>query len=262
MVTKTCFEEFSDIYGAYSVCNQGLEQTRASSGISFDSRNLATLVIQDELPEDTPAKLANKRVVTLDIQNTRNQGKIVETLGFGANSKKAQANAYVNAPGRLVRTLKGADKIHEGYVDNVLKLGLVKPKDAYTGSNSSTYTKISGLQSDIEDLTSKKQEEIPEIVSAEFKSDYDEGVEKDKNALKLINALRQIDGTLDLLKFRSMVDEKQEEFSTTLEGHEAEYLAANLKGEDFLEFYKGSLESIKQYQRELARQQSQRPTGA
>ncbi|MDP3027620.1 MAG: hypothetical protein Q8N63_07990 [Nanoarchaeota archaeon] len=240
------YQEFEQKYAYFSQVNQGLEGAAKSTAIPYNIRHLTEAIVAQEMPEDTPEKARNKQIILKDIHETKSQEKIVTTLRYWAGSIKEDTNNFAESD--LEGILNSAP---EGYVD--FALSLVKPKESYSGSNSGVYAEIAGLQKEMEEMKNIDPKKIEEIVTKKLKSEYDENNEKDKKALGLIGALRAIDQEITILKYQDLFLEKQSKYSAKLEGKKAGYLAANLQGADFVNFYGDSLQAM-----EDARKQAQK----
>ena len=234
-------EQFKERFDYYSNANEGLARVIKSGSIPFNVRELTKQILINELPENSPEQIANKQIALHNIENTRDQKVFVNTLSYWTGVIKNNVNKF--SQDNLEGILNNTDK---GYVD--FALNLVKPKDTYSGTNAETYTSISKLKNKVDSMKTEKPENVEKLILDKLKSEYNVNDEKEKRALEYLTGLAKLDKGFPMAKYAHMVHAVETDYHSLLEPNKVGYLAANLKGEDFVGFYDASLQAMEKAQ--------------
>jgi len=239
---ETEAEQFQKKFGYYSKAKDALERIVKTGSIPFDVRDLTKQILANELPENSPEQIANKQTALYNIENTRDQKVIINTLNYWTGAIKQDVNKF--SQDNLEGILNNSGK---GYVDFALESGLVEPKENYSGKNAETYSTISKLQKKVHSMKTEKPENIEKLILDKLKSEYDVSNEKEKRALEYLTGLTKLDKGFPSFKYAHMVRAVETEYHSLLEPNKIGYLAENLKGKDFVEFYDASLDAMEKY---------------
>lgn len=246
------FEQFEQMYDNYATYSQGLKQAGNSNGITPNLRQLAQQGASDFMPTNTPAQTNYRNNLINTLENTQKPKAIMSTLKDVITFTREDANEFADS--NLEYILR---KAPEDYVDFAVEFvsKIVGPKN-YTGSKAKTYNKITEAQKELEDLANAKSSEIKQKVKEKLESEYDTSKKEEKRALKLLNAVMEMDQESTKRAYLGMVDEKTEAYENMLKGNKIGYLKANLQGEDFVGFYEKSLQTMQKMNEQIKNQRA------
>jgi len=164
----------------------------------------------------------------------RNQAVQAAELSVVLNTGSEQKDAQVKV---LEKDLEG---LVEGMPDDEVRIGLqiVPPKQRYSGDNAEVYTKITKLGKKIGEMSGvlnagDSEKMYTEVTKAE-KSRLDSASKEQK---ALCKALVDAKGNFVAHQYASEAQATQNELTAALKDNEKGYLAANLKGKKFRDFY-------------------------
>jgi hypothetical protein len=175
-----------------------------------------------------PATL-NYRDYLLNDPNVQTN-ELVTVLGTGLGTKNTQVNHLISNLEVLVNDM--------GKRNIMIGLDLVPPQASYSGTNAALYTQIK--------TTGEKVRTMAQIINSNnFGAMYTE-IKTSENARltsvnaeqkALCNALIDVQGNFVKIQYTNQAQDAQTAFNNVLSGNEGGYLAANLAGKNFRQFY-------------------------
>lgn len=233
------YENFVEYFNKFSEYSAG-HKSASEGRLSPNLKELAANLVSDE-----PFKNY--------VRSTRDTGVLMAVLGKASEITKRKGDEIVS--GNLENILKEAPE-----TDIKLGVQIVEPKDNYTGNKSGLYSEIANLHKEVRSIGETLQNEDYKKMQTKLKELYGRqyGSNDEKDALEILNVLVENDMNFNKFRYHILFSEKQKQFGDKLQGNEPGYLAANLEGKDFFEFYAGLLqmkeELTKQSQGQSGRQ--------
>jgi hypothetical protein len=230
------YQAFQEKFGEYLNYSQATQEVYSNPG--EPSRKARDLVARCVGREDDQAY----------ISQLRDKDVLLQLLKTISDEKATSTRALTTD---LESLLKDAPK-----EDLSMLTQIVPGKNSYSGSNAELYTEIAKSQKDYREMVKIVQEKdigkIREKIKGQYKTKYSADTPEEKLSLKLMNIIIDMDERFAGLKYQGLLHEKQEEMQGKLKDNEAGYVAANLEGKDFIEFYAGFMQA-----KEQARKQSE-----
>jgi hypothetical protein len=190
-----------------------------TGNISLPARDFAINITRGDYPKKT-------------LNETKDARKIHFALDIGSKKTKRDTNLF--AEENLEGILSGFD-----FDDLKTAVRIAKPRDEYTGRKPATYTAIAKLQREVGkmELTmqNKDFDEIRRAAREYFENEFSDP--DDEEALRVAETFLKMDDELASITYQGEYSKAVGEFEGKLETHGTGYLAATLKGRDFVDFY-------------------------
>ena len=246
------YEQFTEHFGKYSEY-AGNYKSATEGRLSPNLKEAAADLMVDEHYKNY-------------MRNTRDARPLMIVFNKASEISKRKIDGVLS--GGLENMLEDGEKTNEGKEDIRIGVQMVEPRDNYTGSKSAVYSEIAGLHREVKSVGETLQNEDYDTMKTKLKELYrtQYSADNEKEQLEILDILVEHDNEFNKYRFSALFGEKREQFTTKLEGNEPGYLAANLEGKDFIEFYSQLLqmkeEMAKQSQRQSEGQsQRQSPRG-